>query len=196
VRRALQLSEQAHRGDNRKNGDHPYHLHVVAVTQLLGAAGADDDLLIAGYLHDAVEDTDVTLTEIGDEFGGRVADLVEGVTKPTHDPASGQELSKQQINAITVETMSQATQDIVVLKAADLIANISDLVLDQQQQGYGHWRVVFRSDEHAEFKIRHYLTLADVLLGRLAHPPAYPLLTDVLRERADQLRRLFDTWEH
>jgi len=194
VRRALQLAEQSHRGVNRKSGDHPYFLHVVAVAQVLSAAGGDDDLLCAAYLHDVVEDTAVTLISIEDEFGSRVARLVDAVTKETVD-ADGQALSKEVKHGHTERTMAEADADLAALKGADLLANISDLIIDQSRQGYEHWQEVFTSRDRAEFKVGHYLRLADIIVGRLAVHGAYPMLASYLRERSAQLRDLFDAWE-
>src|ERR1017187_10842263 len=80
VRQALQLAERVHRGQVRASGDHPYFLHPVAVASILIAAGADDDLVIAAFLHDAVEDTAMTSGEVEDKFGAKVAHLVDAVT--------------------------------------------------------------------------------------------------------------------
>jgi hypothetical protein len=192
VRKALQLAEQAHRGQERKQGDVPYFLHLVAVAQVLTAAGVDDDLLCAAYLHDAAEDTSVNLARIEDEFGQRVARLVSGVTKRATD-SEGNKLSREETHALTLSFMAEAEQDIAVLKAADLIANMTDLILDQRNHGYAHWGELFGAG--ADFKINHYLLLADILIGRLSHPTPWPFLVETLRERAGELRRLFVAWE-
>ena len=192
VRRAIQLAEQRHRGAQRKAGDHPYFLHLVAVAQLLTAAGADDDLLCAAFLHDVVEDTMVTSTEIGDEFGGRVADLVAAVTKPAAD-ASGERLSPDEKDELALAGMRQASQDAAALKAADLIANVSDLIFDQRQLGYQHWSDIF--GERADRKLGHYLELARALTERL-DGSRYAVLARILRERSEQLGALHDAWAH
>jgi (p)ppGpp synthase/HD superfamily hydrolase len=190
VRHALQLAEKVHRGQARANSDHPYFLHLVAVATILITAGADDDLIIAALLHDSVEDTDLTLTEVEDKFGANVANLVAAVTKQ-----SGPGMLKEETLRITEEYMSTAVADEAALKAADLLANISDLILDQRAQGYAHWVELFKSRERANSKISHYLTLADILLGRLSHYEVFPVLISHLRTRADELRRLYGEWE-
>jgi (p)ppGpp synthase/HD superfamily hydrolase len=194
VRRAIQLAEQAHRGVNRKSGDHPYFLHLVSVTQLLMAAGADDDLLCAGYLHDIVEDTSWSMSRLEDEFGQRVAFLVGAVTKQSVDP-DGEKISKEDKHRVTEEKMAAADADTAALKAADLTANISDLVLDHAIGGYSHWQEVFGSRDKADFKVAHYLRLADILIGRLSYHAAYPVLAELLRKRATDLRDLYASWE-
>jgi guanosine-3',5'-bis(diphosphate) 3'-pyrophosphohydrolase len=192
VRRALQIAERAHRGTNRKAGDSPYVLHVVAVSQLLAAARADDDLLCAAYLHDAVEDTGVTLLEIEDEFGHRVARLVAGVTKPSVNE-EGRRLTSDEKSALTEQAMSVAEIDIVALKSADLIANLSDLIIDKQIYGDDHWDEIF--GKKAEAKLAHYARLAQILIDRLTDEHAYPLLAATLRERLTQFKQLHTAWQ-
>jgi (p)ppGpp synthase/HD superfamily hydrolase len=196
VRRALQLAERSHRGMNRKSGDHPYLLHPVAVATVLSAAGADDDLLCAAYLHDAVEDTELTLLAIEDEFGSRVARLVAGVTKTDTDER-GAVLSREDKHRLVEERMADPETGIdeVALKGADLLTNISDLIMDQAQFGYAHWQEVFKGLERADFKLGHYLRLADIIVGRLAAAGAYPVLAEHLRARAGQLRDVRNAWQ-
>lgn len=194
VRRASTLAEAAHRGITRKSGDRPYFLHLVSVTYLLGRAGADDDLVIAGWLHDAVEDTGMSLAQIEDEFGRRVASLVAAVTKVTHD-ADGEKIAKAEQIRVTEERMANADADIAALKAADLTGNLTDIVLDSRQYGHRHLTQVFGSDEKAEVKLSHYVRLADILLGRLAYFTAYPVIAEQLRARADEVRQILAVWQ-
>ncbi|GAA5080743.1 RelA/SpoT family protein [Streptomyces similanensis] len=80
LRRAYVLAESSHRGQMRKSGE-PYITHPLAVTLILAELGAETTTLTASLLHDTVEDTDVTLDQVGDEFGAEVRYLVDGVTK-------------------------------------------------------------------------------------------------------------------
>ncbi|GGO56683.1 kinase [Streptomyces daqingensis] len=80
LRRAYVLAESSHRGQMRKSGD-PYITHPLAVTLLLAQLGAETTTLTASLLHDTVEDTDVTLDQVREEFGEEVSYLVDGVTK-------------------------------------------------------------------------------------------------------------------
>ncbi|MYW67258.1 HD domain-containing protein [Streptomyces sp. SID8379] len=80
LRRAYVLAESSHRGQMRKSGE-PYITHPLAVTLILAALGAETTTLTASLLHDTVEDTDVTLDQVREEFGAEVAYLVDGVTK-------------------------------------------------------------------------------------------------------------------
>ena len=78
--RAIAVAKQAHEGQFRKTGE-PYIIHPLAVKKILEEWGMDEDTVIAGVLHDTVEDTSLTLDDIRKEFGESVAFLVDGVTK-------------------------------------------------------------------------------------------------------------------
>ncbi|MER6352113.1 HD domain-containing protein [Streptomyces sp. NPDC001634] len=80
LRRAYLLAESSHRGQMRKSGE-PYITHPLAVTLILAELGAETTTLTASLLHDTVEDTDVTLDQVREEFGEEVRYLVDGVTK-------------------------------------------------------------------------------------------------------------------
>jgi GTP pyrophosphokinase len=122
---AFQFAYQLHQGQYRKSGE-AYIAHPVAVAGLLRDLGGSPAMIGAGFLHDVVEDTEVTIEEIEEHFGAEVRQLVEGVTK----------LSK--IN-FTSKTESQAenfrrmflamAQDIrvIVVKLADRLHNMRTL---------------------------------------------------------------------
>ncbi|MFE7898734.1 RelA/SpoT family protein [Streptomyces sp. NPDC057424] len=80
LRHAYVLAESSHRGQMRKSGE-PYITHPLAVTLILAELGAETTTLTASLLHDTVEDTDVTLDQVRDQFGEEVRFLVDGVTK-------------------------------------------------------------------------------------------------------------------
>ncbi|OGJ71545.1 hypothetical protein A2454_03810 [Candidatus Peribacteria bacterium RIFOXYC2_FULL_55_14] len=80
LREAVELAEKAHRGQKRASGE-PYVEHPKTVAELLKYLHAGNETLIAAMLHDTVEDTDVTLKQLQEEFGPVVSKLVEGVTK-------------------------------------------------------------------------------------------------------------------
>ena len=80
VSRAVEVAKKAHAGQLRKTGE-PYIVHPLAVKKILEEWGMDEDTIIAGILHDTVEDTSLKLDDIRKEFGESVAFLVDGVTK-------------------------------------------------------------------------------------------------------------------
>ena len=77
---SFDLAFQLHEGQYRASGE-PYIIHPVAVADLLREIGASPSVIAAGFLHDVVEDTDATPTQLESFFGREVRELVEGVTK-------------------------------------------------------------------------------------------------------------------
>lgn len=80
IEHAYERASIAHSGQNRKSGQ-PYITHCIAVAQILAEMGLDATTIAAGLLHDVVEDTGITLKDIDTEFGSKIAELVDGVTK-------------------------------------------------------------------------------------------------------------------
>lgn len=80
VKKAYEFAEKAHRGQYRKSGEQ-YILHPVQVAGILADLEMDPSTVAAGFLHDVVEDTNVSIEEIKQEFGNEIAMLVDGVTK-------------------------------------------------------------------------------------------------------------------
>ncbi len=73
---AMRFAAQAHAGQSRKGSDTPYFEHVAAAGLILDRAGFSEDVVIAGLLHDVVEDTPVSFEEVAELFGATVSDLV------------------------------------------------------------------------------------------------------------------------
>lgn len=80
IGRAYDISEEMHRGQLRKSGE-PYLIHPLAVAEILADLGMDEETVVAGLLHDVVEDTPYTREELIEDFGEEVELLVDGVTK-------------------------------------------------------------------------------------------------------------------
>jgi GTP diphosphokinase / guanosine-3',5'-bis(diphosphate) 3'-diphosphatase len=123
--RAFEFADQLHQGQYRASGE-PYIAHPVAVAGLLKDLGGGSVMIAAGFLHDVVEDTDVTLEEIEQRFGSEVRCLVEGVTKLSKFNFS----SKTERQAENFRRMFLAmAQDIrvIVVKLADRLHNMRTL---------------------------------------------------------------------
>ena len=80
IGKAYDVAEEMHRGQLRKSGE-PYLIHPMAVAEILAELGMDEETIIAGLLHDVVEDTPYTKEELIRDFGSEVGLLVDGVTK-------------------------------------------------------------------------------------------------------------------
>jgi (p)ppGpp synthase/HD superfamily hydrolase len=80
--KVIEFATLAHSGQYRKGTKIPYIVHPLAVGQILIEHGCSVQVVIAGILHDTLEDTRVTIGEINDLFGKEVADLVQAVSEP------------------------------------------------------------------------------------------------------------------
>ena len=80
ISRAVELALAAHQGQQRQSGE-PYYQHALAVAEILNDLNLDYETLAAAMLHDVVEDTEVTLDDVREEFGPVIARMVDGVTK-------------------------------------------------------------------------------------------------------------------
>src|SRR3712207_877168 len=76
LERALRWAAACHRGQVRRGSDVPYVAHVLAVAWILDRLGFPEEVVVAGLLHDAVEDTGATLEQVGQRFGPEVAAIV------------------------------------------------------------------------------------------------------------------------
>jgi guanosine-3',5'-bis(diphosphate) 3'-pyrophosphohydrolase len=125
VRRAYLIAAEAHAGQTRKSGE-PYITHPVAVAAILSELRLDPEALCAAILHDALEDTSLSRSTIEREFGGDVADLVDGVTKLDKLQFG----SRQEATAESFRKMMLAmARDlrVILIKLADRLHNMRTL---------------------------------------------------------------------
>lgn len=122
IGRAYDKAKSLHDGQLRKSGE-PYLVHPIAVAVILAQLGMDDDTLVAGMLHDTVEDTEYTREMLVDDFGEDIALLVDGVTKLGNLKFD----SKEQAQAENLRKMFLAmSKDIrvLIIKLADRLHNM------------------------------------------------------------------------
>ncbi|MFJ8586949.1 RelA/SpoT family protein [Streptomyces sp. NPDC093595] len=120
IERAYQVAERWHRGQKRKSGD-PYITHPLAVTTILAELGMDPATLMAGLLHDTVEDTEYGLEQLRKDFGDQVALLVDGVTKL--DKVKFGEAAQAETVRKMVVAMAKDPR-VLVIKLADRLHNM------------------------------------------------------------------------
>lgn len=131
---ALAFAARAHAGQTRKATDIPYIVHPVGVLLILLEAGeTDPELLAAALLHDTVEDTEVTLAQIREVFGERVAEIVEGCSEPDRNDIW--EARKQH----TVAYLKTAPRAVQLITAADKLHNLRSMIADYAAQGEALW---------------------------------------------------------
>ncbi len=125
ILKAYALARDAHAGQVRKSGD-PYLVHPVAVATILADLGMDVTTIIAGLLHDVVEDTSVSLEMLSVDFGEDIAKIVDGVTKLERIRFETREAQQ----AATMRKMLVAMADdirVLVVKLADRLHNMRTL---------------------------------------------------------------------
>jgi len=127
--RALRLAAVGHRDQVRKGSETPYIEHPMAVALILDRSGFDEEVVIAGLLHDLVEDTDVTLDEICRSFGGRVASIVEGCSEKKVD-AEGRKRPWSDRKRDHVAVVSRSSDDVQAVVLADKLHNLISIELD------------------------------------------------------------------
>ncbi|MFE2880349.1 RelA/SpoT family protein [Streptomyces roseus] len=120
IEQAYQVAERWHRGQKRKSGD-PYITHPLAVTTILAELGMDPATLMAGLLHDTVEDTEYGLEDLRRDFGDAVALLVDGVTKL--DRVKFGEAAQAETVRKMVVAMAKDPR-VLVIKLADRLHNM------------------------------------------------------------------------
>ncbi|MEV7107791.1 RelA/SpoT family protein [Streptomyces atroolivaceus] len=120
IENAYQVAERWHRGQKRKSGD-PYITHPLAVTTILAELGMDPATLMAGLLHDTVEDTEYGLDTLRKDFGDQVALLVDGVTKL--DKVKFGEAAQAETVRKMVVAMAKDPR-VLVIKLADRLHNM------------------------------------------------------------------------
>lgn len=116
--KALLTASKAHMSQRRKSDDSPYINHLIEVQSLLATSAnvKDEDIIIAGLLHDVIEDSDVTQMQIQGEFGSRIASLVAAVTDDKTSP-----LEKRR--ELAIKKLEKAPKSVKLIKLADICSN-------------------------------------------------------------------------
>ncbi|RMF32892.1 MAG: bifunctional (p)ppGpp synthetase/guanosine-3',5'-bis(diphosphate) 3'-pyrophosphohydrolase [Alphaproteobacteria bacterium] len=129
ILRAAELAASAHAGQLRKGrGQVPYINHPLAVARIVSGFSRDAEVLAASILHDVLEDTDVSESELADSFGARVTALVKELTD---DPAWA-DLPLPERKARQAEKLGGTSAEARMVKIADQLANIRDLTAEPE----------------------------------------------------------------
>ena len=126
IEKAYRLASSEHKDQRRKSGE-PYIIHPLWVGIILADLEMDKETIVAGILHDTVEDTDATVEDVAREFGDEVALLVDGVTKLGKLPYSQDKLEVQAENLRKMFLAMAKDIRVVIIKLADRLHNMRTL---------------------------------------------------------------------
>lgn len=163
---ALQFAAIAHRNQKRKGQDVPYIVHPFYVAMILQQYGFSEDVVIAGLLHDVVEDTSTSLDEIQTRFGEQVAWIVGQMTEVEY--SRKESLTWEEKRAISLAHLREGHPDVGAVKVADVLHNAASRLIEIQQGGVETWAVFSRGALETINFYRQVLAGAEQTLG--SHP--------------------------
>lgn len=160
IEKALELAAKAHLNQVRKGTDIPYITHPYMLGMMLMEAGCSEDQIIAGILHDTVEDTWVTIEYIQEHFGEKVADIVAGCTEP--DKKLSWEIRKQH----TIEYLKRAPREICIVACVDKLHNAWAMLREYEKVGDAVWDRFSRGYEDQKWYYHNLVESLGVQFGK------------------------------
>jgi guanosine-3',5'-bis(diphosphate) 3'-pyrophosphohydrolase len=183
IKRGYDFAKVAHKSQERKSGE-PYFNHVFETGKNLAAFGLDAKTITAGFLHDVLEDTEITEEEMAAEFGEEITELVEGVSKLGRVNYKGQERYIESWRKFALAMAEDAR--VIVIKLADRLHNISTIEHLRPDKAQ---RIALETIEiHANLADRLGMWKLRHQLEDMAFPYAYPKeaveIKQLLKQRA------------
>jgi hypothetical protein len=157
INRAVIFATLAHEGQFRKGTQIPYVTHPISTGMILARAGCSDDLIIAGILHDCIEDTDVTFEQLADEFDFKVATIVRDCSEKDKK-ATWIQRKKQ-----TIRHLKTVSDDACLVSCADKTHNLLSVIQDFRGIGDALWD---RFNATKEAQLWYYKSLGGVFSAR------------------------------
>ena len=164
---AILFAANAHTGQYRKETNIPYISHPINVMKILCQNGCKEQIVVAGILHDVVEDTPVTMEEVEAKFGSEVAFLVRGATetqkldKTRH--ASNKESWKERKQHTIDFLTNEATPEQLLVSAADKLDNLRAIHDDYSKLGEEVWTRFNAGKEEQEW---YYSGISEAFMKR------------------------------
>lgn len=129
IQKAISAAITAHQGQKRKGKETPYIIHPLSVGLILAKTGASEDIIVAGILHDTLEDTELTKMYLEKEFGTEVARIVDDVTEQDKSLPWGER------KRLAFEHVKHMQKDSLLVKSADVLHNMTDQISDYEKEG-------------------------------------------------------------
>jgi len=174
VVRAFSFAYKAHKGQYRKGSKIPYIVHPMDVASALMKNEASEEIVVAGLLHDVVEDAGVELQQVEKLFGNQVKRLVKGASEPEEyrREMSSEERRKtwKVRKSHTVSKIKDADYDLKLLSCADKLSNIRDMINDYNEVGDKLWNKLNATKEQQSWyynsMLEAYTTSPSSLVGK------------------------------
>lgn len=143
--RAIIFAVKAHAGTERRGKGFPYIVHPMEAMEIVATMTPDQELLAAAALHDTVEDTDVTVEQIREEFGERIASLVAAESDVMVEGVS-EEDSWHARKKAAIDRLANASHDAKIVALGDKLSNMRAIARDYAVQGDKLWSLFHASD--------------------------------------------------
>ena len=158
--KAIIFAVNAHSGTERRGKGFPYIVHPMEAVEIVSTMTSDQELLAAAALHDTVEDTDVTVEQLREEFGDRIASLVASESDTFQDGVT-EEDSWHDRKKAAIERLAAASYDAKIVALGDKLSNMRAIARDYSLMGDSLWNIFHAKDpKDHEW---HYRGLADSL---------------------------------
>lgn len=144
--RAIVFAVRAHHNSERRGKGFPYIVHPLEAVEIVATITPDQELLAAAALHDTVEDTDVTVDQLRQEFGDRIADLVHAESDQQMEGIPEKESWHARKQA-AIDRLAAATHDAKIVAMGDKLSNMRAIYRDYITQGDELWKIFHVKDK-------------------------------------------------
>lgn len=158
--RAIIFAVKAHAGTERRGKGFPYIVHPMEAMEIVATITPDQEMLAAAALHDTVEDTDITIERIREEFGERIANLVASESDMVVEGVS-EEDSWHARKQAAIDRLAAAPRDAKIVALGDKLSNMRAIARDYAVKGDELWKI-FHAKDPSDHEW-HYRGLANSL---------------------------------